>query len=946
MSYAELKSYTHYSFLRGASSPEEMMRQASQLGLHSLAVTDKNGVYGIPKAYLAIKDRPTGAAGTRLIVGAEITMRDLPALTLLARDRAAYGCLCRLITTAHADKPKGEAALNWDELLRGLTHPGSAGLIALPELAPELHAGEDWDWGVLQSLFGDRLSVPLSRGLEARDRENTARALGVSRRYEIPIVAVGNAHAHVPSRRMLQDTMTCIREGVTLNEAGYRLFANGERHLKSAADMSRLFPDLPQALTRTVDLAESCTFSPAELRYRYPSEWIPATHTAQSFLTELTWEGARTRYPAGVPASVQATILHELKLIGELNFPDYFLTIWDIVKYARSRDILCQGRGSAANSVVCYCLEITALDPTKIDLLFERFISAERGEPPDIDVDFEHERREEVIQYIYEKYGRDRAAMVAAVITYKKRSKIREVTKVFGMEMDLREYQKRGDKIANGELRPSPEETARDEQITGLIDELSGFPRHLSIHSGGFTLSADPIVETVPVEPARMEGRTIVQWDKYDLDALGLLKVDVLSLGMLSALKKAMRAVGPDVTLASIPQDDKATYDMICEADTVGTFQIESRAQMSMLPRLLPRTFYDLVIEVALVRPGPITGNMVHPYLKRRRGEEPVALPDPRLEPILGRTLGVPLFQEQVMQMAISLAGFTPGEADQLRRAIGAWRSSGSIDIMGRRLMDGLLASGLPQSFADLIFSQVQGFAEYGFPESHAASFAHLAYVSAYLKRHHPAEFTCALLNSQPMGFYQAHTLIDDAKRHGVRVLPIDPNISEWDCALEDITPENSRALRVGLRYVQGMRKAEAQALVAERERGGRFRSLSDFVKRAHIRPPILHRLALGNAFEPFGFDRRNALWAILEEQPIYGGGTSAEAGEQLTLFQNLSFARDPTAEARLAKLDDYGELCADYDSYRLSTLGHPMQALRKKFPRLPKVTTADVRRQ
>lgn len=909
MPYVELRCKTHYSFLEGASSPQELMERAIELGYPALAITDRNGVYGIAKAYEASRKQKI-----KLITGAELTLEGLPSLTLLAMDRAGYGLICRLLSASHEGKEKGQAALSWEKFLKLMERPGNTGIITVPSAIFQQGAQDDLDYFTLKELFQDRLYIPISRFYDEKDTDRVKRALLLAKKTDSKLVATNDVHFHARSRRRLQDVMTSTRHGVTLKSAGFKLFSNPERYLKSPAQMRELFRDLPQAITNTLEVASRCIFSPSELKYRYPSEWIPKGHTATTHLTELVWRGAEKRYPSAIPEDVRAQLKHELKLIDELGFSDYFLTIWEIVEFARSRNILCQGRGSAANSSVCYCLGITAIDPVRMKLLFERFISAERGEPPDIDVDFEHERREEVIQHIYEKYGRDRAAMVSAVITYRSRSAIREVTKAFGIEMDKRAYE-----------RWIETPTQKTELVQSLVEEIRGFPRHLSIHSGGFTLSADPLIEIVPIEPARMDGRTIIQFDKYDLDILGLIKIDVLSLGMLSALHKAMDLVG-FTDLAHIPAENKKTYEMIQRADTVGTFQIESRAQMSMLPRLLPKTFYDLVVEVALVRPGPIVGKMVHPYLKRRRGLEPVVFPDPRLEPILGRTLGVPLFQEQVMKIAIVLAGFTPGEADELRRAIGAWRSSGSIDKMGRRLMAALLANGIPKDFADLIFTQIQGFAEYGFPESHAASFALLAYASAYLKCHHPAEFTCALLNSQPMGFYSSHTLIDDAKRHGVCVLPIHPNISQWDCAIE------GDALRIGWRYVHGIARAEVDLLLKQRELRP-FQNLGDFLTRVRLRPPVLHKLALGGAFECFGYEQRQALWAVLDLAPLVKPDP-----DQLTLFQEHS---STPKSAPLDRTDEYQSICLDYRSYGHSTRGHPIQAIRKKFPHLPKMNAA-----
>jgi len=914
MPYAALHCRTHYSFLRGASHPSELIEQAAKLGLSALAITDRNGVYGIPKAYEAVRAHPE----LKLIVGAELTLVEgecFRFLNLLATDRRAYGLLCRLITASHEGRPKGEAALEWEGFLELMTRPGGAGLIAIPEVGERDSEGY---YGALHGLFKERLYVPVSRFLDGRDEHRLERALFLSRKFGLPLVATNDVHYHLPERQPLQDVLVSIREGKSLGEVGLKAFPNAERYLKSPAQMSELFRDLPEAIENTLKIAEQCTFSPSELRYRYPSEWIPAGETAQSYLEKLVREGSRKRYPNGTPEDVSRQLKHELKLIDELHFADYFLTIWEIVEFARSRNILCQGRGSAANSAVCYCLEITAIDPVRMNLLFERFISAERGEPPDIDVDFEHERREEVIQHIYEKYGRDRAGMVAAVITYRSRSARRDVEKALGETHAL---------------------------VEPLMEQIRGFPRHLSIHSGGFTLSADPIIETVPIEPARMEGRTIVQWGKEDLATIGLLKVDILALGMLSALAKTFELVRAreNLTIATIPAEDPKTYLMLQKADTVGVFQIESRAQMNMLHRLLPKCFYDLVIEVALVRPGPIVGQMVHPYLKRRRGLESSASPDPRLEPILGRTLGVPLFQEQVMKMAIVMAGFTPGEADQLRRAIGAWRSNGTIEKMGRKLMAGLLANGLPLDFVERVFKQIKGFAEYGFPESHAASFALLAYASAYLKCHYPAEFACALLNSQPMGFYSSHTIIEDVKRHGVNVLPVDPNYSKRDCTLE------GGALRIGFRVVRGLCDAEVTRILEERSRRP-FSSSTDFILRSELSFRALNTLALGDAFSQFGCDQRTALWQVLAHRYL---SRVAKASSQLDLFDSIGVSSCASSEAyngetdfRFKPLSAFEAVQADYDSYGLSVRGHPMGALRKMAGRkVPPTTTGNVKR-
>jgi len=899
--------------LRGASHPAELVTRAAELGYKALAITDLNGVYGIPKAYEATKENPT----LKLIVGSELVLEDGARLTLLAQNRPGYGLMCRILTAVHAGKLKGEGFLSWAELSEFGTNK-FPGLVAIPfEFASERIAE-------VARYFPERFYLPVWRQLEKGERSRIKKTLDLSEKLALPIVAVNSVHYHLPERRALQDVLVSIREGQPLKSAGHHLFSNAERYLKSPEQMARLFRDLPEALANTVRIAGQCTFSPSELRYRYPSEWIPLGETAQNYLERLTWEGARRRYAGGIPQDVDRQLRHELKLIQELGFADYFLTIWEIVEFARSRKILCQGRGSAANSAVCFCLEITAIDPVRMNLLFERFISAERGEPPDIDVDFEHERREEVIQHIYQKYGRDRAGMVSAIITYRSRSAVREVNKAFG---------------ADPEAEPS-------EQVSAMVEEIHGFPRHLSIHSGGFTLSADPIIETVPIEPARMEGRTIVQWDKEDLAVIGLLKVDILALGMLSAIRRTfdliqIREPGREkLTIANIPPEDPKTYAMLQVADTVGVFQIESRAQMNMLHRLEPKCFYDLVVEVALVRPGPIVGQMVHPYLRRRRGLESSASPDPRLDPILGRTLGVPLFQEQVMKMAIVMANFTPGEADQLRRAIGAWRSNGTIEKMGKKLKEGFLANGLPLEFVERVFKQIKGFAEYGFPESHAASFALIAYASSYLKCHYPGEFACALLNSQPMGFYSSHTIIEDAKRHGVHVLPVHPNISGWECVMEKINAA-APALRLGFRIVNGLGETDFEKFRDIREQKS-FDSFLDFLYRTHLPPRVLNRLALAGAFDSFGIERRDALWEILAVHST-PSVNSQQTGSQMDFFQVLAEATS-ASQPQFRPLSSFKKIQAEFEAFGLSVHGHPMGALRKILKAVPPTTTAAVK--
>jgi error-prone DNA polymerase len=841
-------------------------------------------------------------------------------MIVLATERAGYGDLCRILTESHKDKPKNEGNLHFADFLAR----ASPGWILLPRFQKEIKT----DLDRLKEVFPQRVYLPLCRYLDGKDHERTQRRLAQSQKWDLPIVAINDVYYHTKARKPLQDVLISIREGKPLSEVGFHLFSNGERCIKGPQRMAQLFRDLPKALRATVEIAEQCTFSPRELRYTYPSEWIPEQHTAQSYLEYLVWQRAPEIYKGAVPEAVVRQIHHELKMIGSMQYADYFLTIYDIVQFARSREILCQGRGSAANSVVCFVLGITAVDPVKMNLLFERFISPERGEPPDIDVDFEHERREEVIQYIYEKYGRHRAAMVSAVVTYQWRSAFREVCKAFGVPVGTLSAQK-VERDFEELTKDLPQREKLKVQILHLTEELYGFPRHLSIHSGGFTLSADPITEIVPVIPARMENRTIIQWDKYDLDELGLLKVDVLSLGMLSALNKMLNLVGKK--LYELPVEDPATYKMIQRRDTVGTFQIESRAQMSMLGRLQPQTFYDLVIEVAIVRPGPIVGNMVHPYLRRKRGLEKVEFPSEKVRAILGRTLGVPLFQEQVMKLAIELANFTPAEADRLRRSINAWRSSAPIAEMADRLMKGLLAGGLPKAFADQIFEQIQGFSMYGFPESHAASFAFLAYASSYLKCHHPAEFAASLINSQPMGFYRNDTLIYDALRHGVKVLPVCILRSQWDCVVE-----SPKTIRLGFRVVKGIAKKAVDDLLAEREHQT-FKDLKEFLRKTTLNKDVLHRLALAGRLSSKDLDARQTLWAMLEYENLFACRESA----QLSLFDSLPM--DWGANKAIESMSGFEKIQSDYTAFHLSTHGHPMGEIRQKVRGLPKTTSSQL---
>ncbi len=773
------------------------------------------------------------------------------------------------------------------------------------------------------------LIAELHRGPEDERRLEWLQHL--SHAAELPLVAAGDVYYHIPARQPLQHVLTAIRHGVTVAQAGGLLFPNAQRHLKSRDELRELFARIPDALQRTREIADRCTFSLDELRYEYPQELAPPGMTPLEYLKRLTWQGAQQRYPDGVPEKVLQLLRHELQLIDELHYEAYFLTVWDLVLFARSRDILCQGRGSAANSAVCYCLGITSVNPDKVDLLFERFISKERNEAPDIDVDFEHERREEVLQYLYQKYGRERAGIAAAVITYRTRSAIREVGKAMGLSLDCI------DRLAKN-MDGYPEQAVELEQrcqemgidttsevgrrLLHLTKELIGFPRHLSQHVGGMVMTRGPLCELVPIENAAMPNRTVVEWDKDDLEELGILKVDCLCLGMLTAIRKCFALVqqvaGRQLTLANIPAGDTAVYDMICRADTMGVFQIESRAQMAMLPRLRPRCYYDLVIEVAIVRPGPIQGQMVHPYLRRRAGEEAVTYPNDDIRRVLEKTLGVPIFQEQVMKLAVVAAGFTPGEADQLRRAMGAWRRNGHMEAFRQKLLDGMRERGLSEEFAERVFQQIRGFGEYGFPESHAASFALLVYVSAYLKHYYPAAFVAALMNSQPMGFYAPAQLIRDARQHGVEVRPVDVNCSQWDCTLE-----GERILRLGFRLIRGLAEKDAAAIVQARA-AGPFETIDEFTRRTDLLQGAVSRLAEADAFGSLGRDRRRSLWDALS-QP--------SRRQQQPLLDRTDPPPDPPAELPATTVQE--EVITDYQTLGLTLRPHPVSFYREHLQRL-----------
>ena len=921
--YAELHCRTNFSFLEGASHGQEMVARAVELGYTALAITDRATLAGVVRAHVAAK-----TLKLKLLIGAAVEPVDGPPLLVWAIDRKGYRRLARMLTLGRRSAPKGECRLTFADVAAhsdGLL----AGVLLQSATPPQLDRARD--------LFGDRCYAvaELHRGPLDRPRlEHLARLAHDAR---LPLVAANDVHYHHPRRRPLHDVLTATRHGCPVADLGDRRFPNAERHLKSPEEMSDLFADFPDAVARTAEVADRCTFSLDELRYDYPEELCPAGMTPLAYLTELTWVGATRRYPTGVPGKVQRLIEHELSLIAELRYEAYFITVYDLVRHARSKKILCQGRGSAANSVVCYCLGVTSVDPEQIDLLFERFISKERGEAPDIDIDFEHERREEVIQYVYDKYGRDRAGMTAVVITYRGRSAVRDVGKALGLSMDrvdglakaLDHYHSgAGPKLAaqlnEAGLDPDSRLT---KQLLWLVNELVGFPRHLSQHVGGLVMTNGPLCELVPIENATMADRTVVQWDKDDLDALGILKVDCLALGMLTAIRKCFKLIethhGRELDLATVPQEDPAVYDMVCRADTVGVFQIESRAQMSMLPRLEPRCFYDLVIEVAIVRPGPIQGGMVHPFLRRRQKLEPVEYPSEAVRGVLERTLGVPIFQEQAMKLAEVAAGFTPGEADQLRRAMGAWRKTGVMDGFRDKLLGGMAANGYPPAFAESLYKQICGFGEFGFPQSHAASFALLVYVSAWQKWYYPAAFCAALLNSQPMGFYAPAQLVADARRHGVEVRPVDVNFSAWDCTLEPAA--RGIALRLGFRLVRGFSEAYATAVDAARGEGP-FVSFADFVGRTGLRAGPLKRLSQADAFGSLDLDRQATLWRALPERgPV-------------TAYDRIDRTDEP---APMPRLSPFEEVMADYRTNGLTLRRHPMSFFRPQLDGL-KVVPSD----
>jgi len=947
--YAELVAASNFSFLRGASHPEELAAKAAELGYKALAVCDRNSVAGVVRAHKPAKQR-----GLHYIPGCRLVLQDGLEIVCLPTNREAWGRLCQLLTCGNRRAPKGSCYLWLDDVIR---HGEGQVFILLPWQDPSKEGFAEAAWD-LASHFPGHVFIGAALAFDGQDARRLARLAKLGKESGAPMVAVGDCLYHVASRKPLQDILTCIREKCPVHEAGYRLQRNAERHLRHPDEIARLYAGHEDAIARTMAIAAACRFSLDQLSYEYPDEPYAPFASPQEALVHHTEEGLRRHHPGGAPDKVRKQVEYELALIERLGYARYFLTVFDLVNYARKRDILCQGRGSAANSSVCYYLGITSVNPAEIDLLFERFISAERGEPPDIDVDFEHERREEVMQYVFGKYGRNRAGIVATVITYRAKSAIREVGKALGLSEEVISalsgmlwwWSSTGVEdchIRDAGLDPG-DRTLR--LAIRLARQLTGFPRHLSQHTGGFVITRQWLDKTVPVANAAMADRTMIEWDKDDLDQLGLLKVDVLALGMLTCIRKCfdlLRAhYGEAHTLASVPWDDRKTYDMICRADTVGVFQIESRAQMTMLPRLKPRCFYDLVIEVAIVRPGPIQGDMVHPYLRRRDKKEDVTYPSEALKAVLHKTLGVPLFQEQAMKIAIVAAGFTPDEADRLRRAMATFRHSGTIKTFGEKLIQGMKANGYDADFAERCFRQIEGFGEYGFPESHAASFALLAYVSSWIKCHYPDVFACALLNSQPMGFYAPAQIVRDFRDHGGKARPPDINHSFWDCTLEAPCSDGQAgrarhyALRLGVRLVKGMSKDDAEAIVEARAAG--YASFGDFATRTRLPVRKLKILAEADAFRSIGLDRRQAVWAASRYAETGGPAALLESLPLFAAAQSSPLAEESKVELPEMPLGEH--VLTDYIAIRMSLKAHPLALLRPEFDKRAYLPSARLR--
>jgi error-prone DNA polymerase len=935
--YAELQVTSHFSFLRGASSCEELFAQAALLGIEALAVADRNSLAGIVRAHEAAK-----VTGVRLIVGCRLDLADGMSVLVYPTDRRAYARLCRLLSVGKKRGGKAKCVLQWEDLV-----DWSEGLIAVlvPDQADDacaLRLRRLWE------TFGDRAYMALTLRRRPNDQMRIHELNDLAQRFRVATVVTNDVLFHEPARRILQDVVTCVRHNITIDEAGFRRDRHADRYLKPPDEMARLFSRYPEAVARTLEIADRCRFSLDELAYQYPEERTMPGLTPQQALERLTWEGAAERYPEGLPDDVRSKLDHELRLIERLQYAPYFLTVNSIVRFARSKDILCQGRGSAANSAVCYVLGITSIDPERNDLLFERFVSEERREPPDIDVDFEHERREIVMQWVFETYGRDHAALCSTVIRYRAKGALRDVGKALGLTEDLIKllssqvwgWSEEGVEPKHAEELNLNLDDRRLRLAIDLARELIGTPRHLSQHPGGFVLTHDRLDELVPIEPAAMPDRQVSEWDKDDIDALKFMKVDCLALGMLTCMKRAFNflaeAKGIELDLATIPSEDPRTYAMIRQADTLGTFQIESRAQMAMLPRMKPRTFYDLVIEVAIVRPGPIQGDMVHPYLRRREGKEAVVFPKPELEKVLGKTLGVPLFQEQAMRVAIECAGFTPGEADQLRRAMATFKFTGGVSRFRDKLVDGMVERGYDKEFAERTFSQLEGFGSYGFPESHAASFALIAYASSWMKCWHPDVFCAALLNAQPIGFYAPAQIVRDARDHGVEVRPVCVNASRWDCTLEPVG-DDKFAVRLGFRQVRGLANKDGAEIVAARA-DRPFESVDDLWRRADVPVASLVQLAEADAMrESLGLARREALWALkaLRDAPLelFAAAAQREA-------RTIEEVRETAVSLR--PMTSGGEVVEDYRHVGLTLRRHPASFLRADLAKRRIVTCAD----
>lgn len=936
MRYAELQVTTHFSFLRGSSSAEELFATAAAMGIEAIGVVDRNSLAGIVRAWEAAR-----TTGVRLVVGCRLDLSDGMSILVYPMDRPAYSRLTRLLSLGKSRGGKGKCLLDLSDVA-----VYGEGLIAVlvPDEADDVYAGQ---LRKVSAIFGDRAYVSLCLRRRPNDRLRLHKLSNMAIRHKVRTVVTNDVLFHEPSRRQLQDIVTCIRNRTTIDDVGFDRERHADRFLKAPNEMHRLFSEYREALERTREIVERCRFDMSELQYQYPEEAIVPGLDAQQSLAKFTWEGAAVRYPEGIPDKVQKSVLHELELIRAMKYAPYFLTVYSIVRYARSKDILCQGRGSAANSAVCYCLGITSINPETSDLLFERFVSMERNEPPDIDVDFEHNRREEVIQWIYETYGRSRSALCSTVTRYRAKGALRDVGKALGLPEDLITQLSSGvwgwsEGIGEKQLRENNLNTTdyRLKLALELASQLMGAPRHLGQHPGGFVLTQDRLDDLVPIEPAAMDDRQIVEWDKDDIDALKFMKVDVLGLGMLSCMAKSFDLLADckdiRMDLADIPQEDPRTYAMIRKADTLGTFQIESRAQMAMLPRLKPRTFYDLVIQVAIVRPGPIQGDMVHPYLRRREGKEPVNYPTPELEEVLHKTLGVPLFQESAMRVAMVCAGFTAGEADQLRKSMATFKFTGGVSAFRDKLITGMIGNGYSREFAEQTFGQLEGFGSYGFPESHAASFALIAYASSWVKCHHPDVFCAALINSQPMGFYSVAQIVQDARNHGVEVRPICVNRSRWDCTMEPVDGSDRFAVRLGMRLVKGLSVNEA-AKIAIARGDQEFASMDDMWRRSSVPTSVLVNLAEADAFLPsLKSERRHALWDIkaLRDAPLELWAAAAEREAR-----TVSEMEEPVV--LLKSMTEGREVVEDYSHTGLTLRRHPVSFLRKDLSKRSIVTCA-----